>query len=210
MGKNLLFLFFEKYVVDRPELIPNKYEMFHYPFLFAGYLALFFTALNLIPIGQLDGGHILYGLFGSARHKIISSCIFIIFVFLAGLGIFKDNLIGNVFVSLDNLMIFGPLYLYFLYFIFSRVSENKMNNLLIASSVFAAQFFCELLSWDIVGFNGWFLFAVLIGRFLGVHHPPAYIEAPLDLKRKILGWLAFIIFIICFTPNLFNMVILRP
>jgi Zn-dependent protease len=210
IGKNLLFLFFENYIVTDKSLIPNKYEMFHYPFLFAGYLALFFTALNLLPIGQLDGGHILYGLFGTAKHKIISSCVFILFVFLAGLGIFKKNLIGNIFVSNEHLMIFAPLYLYFLYFIFSRVTEKPLNNLTIASCVFAAQFFCEYFSWDVIGFNGWFLFAVLIGRFLGVHHPPAYIDKPLDLKRKVIGWISLVIFIICFTPNLFNVETFRP
>jgi membrane-associated protease RseP (regulator of RpoE activity) len=210
IGKNLLFLFFENYIVSDKSLIPNKYEMFHYPFLFAGYLALFFTALNLLPIGQLDGGHILYGLFGTAKHKIISSSVFILFVFFAGLGIFKDNLVGNVFKSTEDLVVFAPLYLYFLYFIFSRVTEKSLNNLMIASCVFSAQFFCEFFSWDIIGFNGWFLFAVLIGRFLGVHHPPAYIDEPLDVKRKIIGWVSLVIFIICFTPNLFNLETFRP
>lgn len=56
LGKNLIFIFFEKVVVKDPSLVPNSYEMMHYPWLFAGYLALFFTALNLMPIGQLDGG----------------------------------------------------------------------------------------------------------------------------------------------------------
>ncbi|MBX9850465.1 MAG: site-2 protease family protein [Cytophagaceae bacterium] len=209
IGKNLLFLFFEKYIANQPERIPNKYEMFHYPFLFAGYLALFFTALNLLPMGQLDGGHVIYGLFGEKKHKIISSSVFIIFVYLAGIGMFRDNLIGNVFGSADNMMMFAPLYLLFLYFIFGRVSEDWKNNLMIASGVFAAQYFTELLFPAFEGFNGWFLFAILIGRFLGIHHPPALYNEPLTLKRKIIGWISLFIFIICFTPNIFTIEIFR-
>ncbi|MBN2367226.1 MAG: site-2 protease family protein, partial [Calditrichaeota bacterium] len=59
LGKSLLFAFFND-VIGGGRLPMN--EIYHFPYIFAGWIGLLVTAINLIPIGQLDGGHILYAL----------------------------------------------------------------------------------------------------------------------------------------------------
>lgn len=74
-GPNLLYWGLGKLLVPPDMFVPPMSEMYHYPFLCVGWFGLFITALNLIPVGQLDGGHITYALFAE-KHTIIARIFF--------------------------------------------------------------------------------------------------------------------------------------
>jgi len=195
IGKNLLYLFFEQFVAD-VDRIPNMHEIIHYPFLFAGFLSLVFTSINLLPIGQLDGGHVVYGLFGFKGHRQVATVVFIIFLFYAGLGYISPG------APPDRLMWEIPLFIFFLYLCLTGLKLKWQDTLMYALAIFALQYLLSVLIIPgIQGYSGWLLFVFIIGRFIGVLHPPSEIEQPLDEGRKLLGWIALFIFIITFAPN---------
>jgi len=127
----LVFTFIQKWVLGQ---IPKNYVVMIHPLGYAGWAGLFVTALNLLPVGQLDGGHITYALFG----------------------------------------------------------KNSRGIFILAVSVMA---------FITIFYNpGWFLLLVLIILF-GFRHPaPLDDVTPVSAKRKLLGGLAFLAFLVSFTP----------
>lgn len=131
LGEPILFSFISKLVFGN---LPAGMDIYLHPLAFAGWAGLFVTALNLLPIGQLDGGHVMYALLGKK-----SSIVYRIGIFL----------------------------------------------------------FCVI---AIFLYPGWILFAILLLIF-GFKHPSPLDEfTTLDRKRKILGIILFIVFIVSFTP----------
>jgi membrane-associated protease RseP (regulator of RpoE activity) len=131
LGEPLLFQFFS-FLVFGP-LSPD-HHIFVHPVAFAGWIGLLVTALNLIPVGQTDGGHVAYALFPNHHRQISLACLL--------------------------LLVAGGLFLW----------------------------------------PGWLIWALLL-LFLGRRHPPpVYDWVPLDRRRKILGIITIIVFLLTFTP----------
>jgi membrane-associated protease RseP (regulator of RpoE activity) len=66
----------------RPDVGPNQ-ELWLSPWLLAGWGATLLTGFNMLPVGQLDGGHTAYALFGKraywlARFVMLAAGVYIV------------------------------------------------------------------------------------------------------------------------------------
>lgn len=82
LGTPLIFSFISELMIGS---IPEGSDVLLHPIAFAGWIGMFVTALNLIPIGQLDGGHVVYAVLGQ-RHRIVSLVMIPILVLLGVYG----------------------------------------------------------------------------------------------------------------------------
>jgi membrane-associated protease RseP (regulator of RpoE activity) len=114
--------------------LPTDVSVILHPIAFAGWIGMFVTSLNLLPVGQLDGGHIAKALF-------------------------------------------------------------PVRSDAIARTIHIALFVMGLLYWE-----GWLLWALLL-VFLGVGHPPVLLpHIALDDRRRNVGFIAIVIFLLTFVP----------
>ncbi|MFZ1729946.1 MAG: site-2 protease family protein [Bacteroidota bacterium] len=86
-GSPLLYSFLEHFFSKSGAYIPPMSEMYHYPLLITGWFGLLVTALNMLPAGQLDGGHVTYAMFGDNQH-LVGRITVTLLLFFGGMGIF--------------------------------------------------------------------------------------------------------------------------
>lgn len=77
LGDSLLFSFLTRLAIGTTA---SDATILLHPIALAGWFGLFVTLLNLLPIGQLDGGHVAYALFGRG-HRLIAR------LFLVGVAV---------------------------------------------------------------------------------------------------------------------------
>jgi len=163
-------------LVEPGTYIPPLNEMYHYPFLCVGWFGMFVTSLNLLPLGQLDGGHISYAMFGD-KQRIIARIVWYAMILL-GLGSFLGWFYEQIVVESPNQ-------------IYTMI-QHAFLPMLLWIKIHAP--------WIYGGWSGWLFWAFFTRFFIRLDHPPVPGE-PIGLIRQILGWIAFIIFISTFAYN---------
>ena len=111
-GNTLLFSFLKEIFTTKAQFVPPMSEIYHYPYLCVGWFGLFVTAMNMLPVGQLDGGHVIYSMFGFKWHKRIASVVLIIITFLGVIGLIDTMLSLNMEIGWSG-WLFWALILYF-------------------------------------------------------------------------------------------------
>src|SRR4030095_8129676 len=84
--------------------VADGYSLNMHPVAFAAWFGLLATALNLFPIGQLDGGHISYAVFGrrsTAVTMVMVPC-------LIGLSFVSTAWVVWAVLPSGMLLVFGP------------------------------------------------------------------------------------------------------
>lgn len=125
LGSSFLFIILSNMI----HIIPEGFALNLNSTAFAGWVGLLITSINLLPAGQLDGGHIFRAVLGK-----------------------KQKYVGWIAVF-------------------------------------------------IMIFTGWAFFAIIIVLMMGMMHPPPLNDdTDIDMKRKVLFFVALAILILCFIP----------
>ncbi|MDJ0765484.1 MAG: site-2 protease family protein [Myxococcota bacterium] len=104
-GQSLLYMGLKRIAVGS---IPTGYDVNLHPMAWAGWVGLLVTMLNLFPIGQLDGGHILYALSSDAHPRI--SKIFFLSLFFIGASVSVYGLYTGLQLELEQEALFSRVF----------------------------------------------------------------------------------------------------
>lgn len=204
-GGSLLFEGIKALFAGSAEMPPD-FELLHYPFIFAGFLGLFFTALNLLPVGQFDGGHVVYGLLGARRAGVVARVAVLFLTFVGGYGILSwETMNPAAYAETGDFIgpgiVYPLVYLWVVHLIMQGMFRDRkpLEWVLMVAGMAALQFGASLVL-DLGETNLlWLIYAVFSVRVIKVDHPVAADDTPLTFGQKILGVLALLIFVLCFT-----------
>jgi hypothetical protein len=181
--------------------VPPMHEMYHYPYLFAGWLGLFFTALNLLPVGQLDGGHILYALVGPKWHSRLARGFVFVLMISGSIGFVESTAdvraaswMGEVgiWVALVGILF---AYLWRMFGLDLKVIAPPLFGVVLIAAIAAGAGEALL----IFGWSGWLFWSALIVFLVGVDHPPVVLHEPLTRRRRWAAYASMIIFLLSFS-----------
>ncbi len=169
------------------------YELMHFPLLLAGWLGLFFTALNLLPVGQLDGGHVVYALFGPRVHAVVSRVTVLLMTTSAALG----------YAVLGGGWIFWATLALGVSVVAAKLFEGEWRLVVpTAAVVVAAVAGIKALLPGLavaVGYSGWTVWILLILFLIRVDHPFVPPTEPLTPMRRALGYACIVLFLLSFS-----------
>ncbi|NNF59524.1 MAG: site-2 protease family protein [Rhodothermaceae bacterium] len=182
--------------------LPSPSELMHYPVLLAAWLGLFFTALNLLPVGQLDGGHVVYALFGPRIHAVVARIATLLLLLSGAIGWISDfrlqldAMTGLTWVSWPVLAMLLVVFLW-------RFFGNDWRAAVPGAAVLMALATAVGLGMPAlaltVGYWGWMLWVGLILFLIRLDHPPVLVQEPLTPGRRALGYLCLALFVLCFS-----------
>lgn len=205
--------------------VADGMELFLSPIAFAAWGGMFVTMINMLPVAQLDGGHVAYALFGSRqdRHSLYVHRAMLVFFFVVVLGhVARDVSAGLWFYRLGRHVGNGMFWLvwYNVLVILGTLSSRGRNEpptgaLSVRARAAVTLGLLTLASLGrettpiavMIGFFGGL--ALLIGldvksgilrRHALLDHPPTS-ATPLDRTRAIVAILTLVMFVLLFMPE---------
>jgi membrane-associated protease RseP (regulator of RpoE activity) len=223
LGDSLLLKLIDHLVA--PDM-PDGMTLLLSPVAYAAWAGMFVTMINLLPVGQLDGGHVAYALFGPRQDKLarnIHRAVFLFFVLMLVGRVAIDVHAGLGLSSLGE-RIQGTLF-WFAWFqmlaLLGTISRKNKDEIVVPVrlriALTAALIVLPAIAVGRMAKIAWPLFAIafvgfaIIERRRGVFkmhglfdHPPTSAE-PLGWGRRVIAIVTLLLFLALFMPTPFSM-----